>query len=81
MEFLEGPLIEPYSKFVKDVNHNGYGRLDHPDAHMVAAAPDLYAALDALLCMVDLERNDQPGEDETPVVRARAALAKARGET
>lgn len=42
--------------------------------------PDLYAALDSLLCMVQMERADSPGDDETPVKRARSALAKARGE-
>ena len=47
------------------------------NAHLIAAAPDLYAALDALC--------DREGDDDLDAVRAkwaagRAALAKARGE-
>lgn len=45
--------------------------LDHPDANLIAAAPDLYAALEALL-------NGGPMEETIPI--AEAALAKARGE-
>lgn len=59
------------------------------DAALIAAAPDLYAALeDALEQMIaywqDIEDEFGPGgtaQDDTPAIRnARAALAKARGE-
>ena len=43
--FLDGNMLQPYSAFVENVNHNGYGKLTHPDAMLLAAAPDLYAAL------------------------------------
>jgi hypothetical protein len=44
------------------------------DGPFIAAAPDLYAALDSLMRLGTLD--DQPAIDA-----ARAALAKARGET
>lgn len=55
------------------------------DAHLIAAAPDLYAALEATLTQwVDLAISGDAGlwdpEAEDHVIAARAALAKARGE-
>ena len=47
-------------------SHEGYA-----DAHLIAAAPELYEALDAL---------DKYGHTEAIWHRAKAALAKARGE-
>jgi hypothetical protein len=46
------------------------------DAHLIAAAPDLYAALDGLLGLLDAGSLYEP-----QAYAARAALAKARGET
>lgn len=75
---------------------NDYGAIAHVcqridrdcNAHLIAAAPDLYAALEALLLMSD--RGPQPRKfdealswrenDERAKAMAIAALAKARGE-
>lgn len=48
-----------------------------PDAHLIAAAPDLY---DALQAMVDY-CNAECGSKIYPEHQANQALAKARGET
>ena len=50
------------------------------NAHLIASAPDLYAALDSLLAAYSQERIGADGEPEPCVVKALAALAKARGE-
>ena len=46
------------------------------EAHLIAAAPDLYAALDGLLGLLDAGSLYEP-----QAYAARTALAKARGET
>jgi len=46
------------------------------EAHLIAAAPDLYAALYGLLGLLDAGSMYEP-----QAYAARAALAKARGET
>lgn len=46
------------------------------DANLIAASPDLYAALEEIIA--DLEGCYADGEPS--VIKARAALAKARGE-
>ena len=46
------------------------------NAHLIAAAPDLYAALDGLLGLLDAGSLYEP-----QAYAARTALAKARGET
>lgn len=49
------------------------------NAHFIAAAPDLYAALEALVAVIE-EINGYPDGD--PMFdNAKAALAKARGES
>lgn len=52
------------------------------NAHLIAAAPELYEALDGLLADITeyQEINFLGGENNHWQVRARAALAKARGE-
>lgn len=55
------------------------------DAHLIAAAPDLYRALEAFAA-VPIEGGDPPDDvivriEGGVIRRARAALAKARGET
>ena len=45
------------------------------EAHLIAAAPDLYAALDGLLGLLDAGSLYEP-----QAYAARAALAKARGQ-
>ncbi|MFT8953748.1 MAG: hypothetical protein ABF979_15940 [Gluconobacter sp.] len=54
--------------------------IDSPDAHLIAAAPELYEALDACLSLV-LSQELQDGFESQQGHMARAALAKARGET
>lgn len=56
--------------------------IDKANAHLIAAAPDLYEALDGLLADITeyQEINFLGGENNHWQVRARAALAKARGE-
>lgn len=50
------------------------------NAHLIAAAPDLYEALDACLGLI-LSQEMQDGFESQQGHMARAALAKARGET
>jgi hypothetical protein len=55
------------------------------NAYLIAAAPDLYAALEVLLeDSVQLANSGDCGnwdpETQAPIIAARAALAKARGE-
>ena len=56
-------------------NRPGYRAECNANAHLIAAAPELYDALEALL---DSPYADPHGEKER--MAARAALAKARGE-
>lgn len=51
--------------------------LDHPDAHLIAAAPDLLEALEKILEYTD----EMDGHEDWPPLRkaAEAAIAKARG--
>jgi hypothetical protein len=63
---------------------NGDGRVE-ANARLIAAAPDLYAALSDLMEVVDQMLEDTPELDEDPfppglVHAARAALAKADAE-
>jgi hypothetical protein len=55
--FLAGYLMKAYGAFVEKTDHNGYGILDHPDARLIAAAPEIYEhlreALDSLECADD----------------------------
>ena len=50
------------------------------NANLIAAAPDLYAVLDALTASVRVTRG-VPSFDVVLLNQARAALAKARGES
>ena len=55
------------------VDEDEYGRAD---ACLIAAAPDLYAALDYAVKHIEIEL----GYDHDAAVNGRAILAKARGE-
>ena len=48
------------------------------NSHLIAAAPDLYEALDNLVAILELDTRSYVFD---AVCSARAALAKARGET
>lgn len=56
--------------------------VNEANAHLIAAAPDLYEALERLLPMAEddcFQYGNSADEDED-IIFARAALAKARGE-
>lgn len=57
------------------VAHLGDADFDEANAHLIAAAPDLLAALEAMV------RSDSWADADVKMVNARAAIAKAKGET
>ena len=61
--------------YLAEVRDCGSGDV-RANAHLIAAAPDLYAALDGLLGLLDAGSLYEP-----QAYAARTALAKARGET
>lgn len=70
-------LLTPCLKWAKAVigrEHHAhwFKSLDHPDARLIAAAPDLLAALEAVVKVADRETNEFD--------MARTAIAKAKGE-
>jgi hypothetical protein len=50
------------------------------DAHLIAAAPDLYAALEKIVGTLIFEDDEGLVTYSEQVIAARAAMAKARGE-
>lgn len=58
-----------------DICHIGNGPLGPSNAHLIAASPELYEALEDVLGLIPLEFEQSP-----MVAFAKAALAKARGE-
>jgi len=80
-----GGIGEVYVNNGKPISEGGNDAPDYAEAvanmHLMAAAPDLYAALD--LCATDLKKVlDARGYcDDPAVLAAFATLAKARGET
>lgn len=82
-DFTPGPyavLIEPKRRTVSVTASTGERIAERivrmPDAHLFTAAPDLYSALAALVIVLD---GGVP--PVLTLVDARAALAKARGES
>ncbi len=61
--------------YLAEVRDCGSGDV-RANTHLIAAAPDLYAALDGLLGLLDAGSLYEP-----QAYAARTALAKARGET
>lgn len=51
------------------------------NANLIAAAPDLYAALEAMLQQFDADECHNSAADIEAILMAKAALAKARGES
>ena len=49
-------------------------------ARLIAAAPDLLAALEQCLPIIDAHRRAALGEGDIAAMNARAAIAKAKGE-
>lgn len=91
---IEGNTVYALSKH--DINifdaevHAGYGDDDHKlssdilqaNAHLIAAAPDLLASLEEIIKCLDEAYGFDKFPDPTSISgRARAAAAKARGET
>lgn len=52
-----------------------------PTVHLIAAAPDLYEALERIVKWMDAQGFNALYQDDTAIKDARAALAKSRGET
>lgn len=50
------------------------------NAHLIAAAPDLYAALENLVTKLVIDDEEGLIEYAEPIIAARLALAKAQGE-
>jgi hypothetical protein len=82
-------FIESAKRKIAATNHAPYwhhfSEIDLANAHLIAAAPDLYAALDAITARyVSIAVSGDCGfwnpENEPEVVAARAALSRARGE-
>ena len=61
-------------------HHEWFFLIDQPDAHLIAAAPDLYAACKAVLNSDMAMREEDEGHVSATLNIVRAALAKARGE-
>lgn len=80
----EGWGGKPYRAFELAVEKVGrehhadwFALIDHPNAHLIAAAPDLLVALKDALLLLDHEfPNPAPNGQ---IARARAAIAKAEG--
>ena len=58
------------------------GRPSKANAHMIAAAPDLYEALEEAVLQIEYleDKFSHTGTGTSGLARIRAALAKARGE-
>ena len=85
------PIDTPHPglKIIVKVESDGGYEKDSANAHLIAAAPDLYTALSALPLeafdkdMADCDAADfvdHAGEFFVAMVKARAAMKKARGE-
>lgn len=71
------PIFAPFRK-----EHREHEPIINANARLIAAAPELYAAL---ACLVDDAESHQDGDDRSmtldiTISRARAALAKATGD-
>lgn len=82
---------ETYGDFVETSRNSGviifrtseHGRPSIPDANLIVAAPDLLYALEALMLEINPPTPGSIGETRINMVysAAKAAIAKARGET
>jgi hypothetical protein len=85
-EVLAGPATD--HKPGTPINDEFRSTFTEPDAHLIAAAPELYAALEAIvkgepgpLLTGEKEMFARMDRRQARMAAARAALAKARGET
>ncbi len=67
--------------FVTAPNHDGLRPWCDADAHLIAAAPELYEALEQMTVAYGLICAAIQADGMPELTPARAALAKARGET
>lgn len=77
-----GRLITPVTEFMKPAKgreHHAdwFQTIDHPDAHLIAAAPDMFAALETVDALLGYTMQTIYPELAQMVA---AALTKARGE-
>lgn len=70
---IPGGLIQEVASVGPTAADNGYGEQQEANANLIAAAPDLLEALEALLL-------DAPATGLKSVYQARAAIARAKGE-
>lgn len=70
-------VVGPEINGARNILHQG----DGPDARLIASAPELLEALEAILANPDLSRNDWDKETMAVLTQARTAIAKAKGET
>jgi hypothetical protein len=85
-KFTSGPWYSVSSDVYKDIGDTrfliaqgeGWGDETVPNAKLIAAAPELYDALEDIL--LNYKENKGKGLGIGPIMKAKAALAKARGE-
>lgn len=71
------PKDKPWA--IQDNNGALIGTFREEYAHLIAAAPDMYEALEGLL--ENYKHNKGKGLGVSPIYKAKVALAKARGES
>ena len=82
--FRSGPVLvraEQFAEEVKGREHHAewFKAINHPDAQLIAAAPDLLGVLKALVGRVDPETSNAIIFTAADLAEARAAIAKAEG--
>lgn len=85
-KYREGVLVVqagmPSMRILADFGTNdALDEIDHANAHLIAAAPDLLAELETLCNLLDGCGIELPPEIECQVSFARAAISKATGES
>lgn len=78
---LQGVKAEDLAIDIKGREHHSHWcqTIGHPDAHLIAAAPDMYEMLDTIETV--LSGNSEYNADEINVNYLRKLLSKARGES
>jgi hypothetical protein len=77
---IHGPKIMTHHAVVPFASSgNGSQQQAESNARLISAAPDLLAALQQCLVIVDAHRKTALGEGDIAAMNARAAIAKATG--
>jgi hypothetical protein len=71
--------IYNHHAFVAQVKRSGVREIIEADARLIAAAPDLLAALELMVSAWEA-RHGAPGMSNSAYMEARAAIARAKGE-